>query len=153
MFTACLRCTPSPAEVGDIFCSGGASPKVRGGLWSGTVLYWTQEETHVLEVSEVQERKCPMPVGIEDFGELIQREYYFVDKTRFIRELLDSQGKITLGPAPVASEKLCRFLCSNTFSHWRTRRKTGNSSVGWTSSGQGRSTWGSRAPGPWYSLR
>ncbi|MBQ1336250.1 MAG: AAA family ATPase, partial [Selenomonadaceae bacterium] len=37
-----------------------------------------------------------MPVGIEDFGELIQREYYFVDKTRFIRELLDAQGKITL---------------------------------------------------------
>ena len=48
----------------------------------------------------MQERKCPMPVGIEDFEELIQREYYFVDKTRFIRELLDSQGKITLITRP-----------------------------------------------------
>ncbi|MBQ7479474.1 MAG: AAA family ATPase, partial [Selenomonadaceae bacterium] len=48
----------------------------------------------------MQERKRPMPVGIEDFGELIRREYYFVDKTRFIRELLDSQGKITLITRP-----------------------------------------------------
>ncbi|MBQ1509555.1 MAG: AAA family ATPase [Selenomonadaceae bacterium] len=48
----------------------------------------------------MQERKRPMPVGIEDFGELIRREYCFVDKTRFIRELLDSQGKITLITRP-----------------------------------------------------
>ena len=48
----------------------------------------------------MQERKRPMPVGIEDFGELIQRGYYFVDKTRFIRKLLDSQGKITLITRP-----------------------------------------------------
>ncbi|MBQ1510094.1 MAG: AAA family ATPase, partial [Selenomonadaceae bacterium] len=48
----------------------------------------------------MQERKRPMPVGIEDFRELIQREYYFVDKTRFIRELLDAQGKITLITRP-----------------------------------------------------
>jgi DNA (cytosine-5)-methyltransferase 1 len=58
------------------------------------VIYWKKEENFVSEVFEVQERKRPMPVGIEDFGELIQREYYFVDKTRFIRELLDAQGKI-----------------------------------------------------------
>ena len=48
----------------------------------------------------MQERKRPMPVGIEDFGELIRREYCFVDKTRFIRKLLDSQGKITLITRP-----------------------------------------------------
>ncbi|MBQ7477614.1 MAG: AAA family ATPase [Selenomonadaceae bacterium] len=48
----------------------------------------------------MQERKRPMPVGIEDFGELIQRDYYFVDKTRFIRELLDSQEKIILVTRP-----------------------------------------------------
>ena len=54
------------------------------------MIYWKKEENFVSEVFEVQERKRPMPVGIEDFGELIQREYYFVDKTRFIRELLDA---------------------------------------------------------------
>ena len=41
-----------------------------------------------------------MPVGIEDFKELVQNEYCFVDKTRFIRELLDSKGKITLITRP-----------------------------------------------------
>ena len=48
----------------------------------------------------MQERKRPMPVGIEDFKELIQNEYYFVDKTRFLKELLDSKGKITLITRP-----------------------------------------------------
>ncbi|MBR4696261.1 MAG: AAA family ATPase, partial [Selenomonadaceae bacterium] len=52
------------------------------------------------EVLHMQERKRPMPVGIEDFKELIQREYYFVDKTHFIRELVDTQGKITLITRP-----------------------------------------------------
>ncbi|MBQ1335894.1 MAG: AAA family ATPase, partial [Selenomonadaceae bacterium] len=45
-------------------------------------------------------RKRPMPVGIEDFKKLIQREYYFVDKTRFIRDLLDLQTEITLITRP-----------------------------------------------------
>ncbi len=48
----------------------------------------------------MQERKRPMPVGIEDFKKLIQREYYFVDKTRFIRELLDIQTEVTLITRP-----------------------------------------------------
>ncbi|MBQ1509986.1 MAG: AAA family ATPase, partial [Selenomonadaceae bacterium] len=48
----------------------------------------------------MQERKRPMPVGIEDFKKLIQREYYFVDKTRFIRDLLDLQTEITLITRP-----------------------------------------------------
>ncbi len=48
----------------------------------------------------MQERKRPMPVGIEDFKELVQNEYYFVDKTRFLKELLDAKGKITLITRP-----------------------------------------------------
>jgi len=48
----------------------------------------------------MQERKRPMPVGIEDFGDLIRKEYYFVDKTRFIQELLDSCGIVTLITRP-----------------------------------------------------
>ncbi len=48
----------------------------------------------------MQERKRPMPVGIEDFKELVQNEYYFVDKTHFLKELLDSKGKITLITRP-----------------------------------------------------
>ena len=48
----------------------------------------------------MQERKRPMPVGIEDFGDLIRKDYCFVDKTRFIRDLLDFQTPVTLITRP-----------------------------------------------------
>ena len=48
----------------------------------------------------MQERKRPMPVGIEDFKKLVQGEYYFVDKTRFIRDLLDLRTDVTLITRP-----------------------------------------------------
>ena len=43
--------------------------------------------------------KKPMPVGVEDFKEL-KENYYFVDKTRFVKELLDDRGKVTLITRP-----------------------------------------------------
>lgn len=48
----------------------------------------------------MQGRKRPMPVGIEDFGTLVRGEYCFVDKTRFIRELLDTRTAVTLITRP-----------------------------------------------------
>ena len=48
----------------------------------------------------MQGRKRPMPVGIEDFKKLVQGEYYFVDKTRFIRDLLDVRTDVTLITRP-----------------------------------------------------
>lgn len=44
-------------------------------------------------------KRKPMPIGIEDFKKL-REKYYFVDKTRFIRELLDSHGDVTLITRP-----------------------------------------------------
>lgn len=44
--------------------------------------------------------KKPMPVGIENFKELIEKKYFFVDKTRFIKDLLDDRGKVTLITRP-----------------------------------------------------
>ena len=38
----------------------------------------------------------PLPVGVENFEDLIQTGYYFVDKTLFIRELIDMKGKVNL---------------------------------------------------------
>ena len=40
-----------------------------------------------------------MPIGVEDFCEL-RKGYYFVDKTRFIRQLLDEHSKVTLLTRP-----------------------------------------------------
>ncbi|MDD3337329.1 MAG: AAA family ATPase [Lachnospiraceae bacterium] len=42
----------------------------------------------------------PLPIGIDDFGEMITKEYYYVDKTWFIKELLDKKGKANLFTRP-----------------------------------------------------
>ncbi|MBR2214983.1 MAG: AAA family ATPase [Selenomonadaceae bacterium] len=41
-----------------------------------------------------------MPVGIDDFRQLIVKRFCFIDKTRFIKEILDGQGGITLITRP-----------------------------------------------------
>jgi hypothetical protein len=37
-----------------------------------------------------------LPIGIEDFGEMMTGGYYYVDKTQIIKELLDWKGKVNL---------------------------------------------------------
>ena len=44
--------------------------------------------------------KRNMPVGIDDFKKLIEEDYYFVDKTRFIKELIDGHSQVTLITRP-----------------------------------------------------
>ena len=34
-----------------------------------------------------------MPVGVDNFRELVENGYYFVDKTNFIKELLDNKTR------------------------------------------------------------
>ncbi len=41
-----------------------------------------------------------LPVSISDFAKLITGNYYFVDKSLFIKELLDSGAEVTLIPRP-----------------------------------------------------
>ena len=41
-------------------------------------------------------QKKPLPVGIDDFEKLIRNNYYYVDKTLFIKELLDKKGEVNL---------------------------------------------------------
>ena len=31
----------------------------------------------------------PLPIGISDFAEMIEKEFYYIDKTLMIRDLLD----------------------------------------------------------------
>ena len=42
----------------------------------------------------------PLPIGISDFAEMIQKEFYYVDKTAMIKELLDNKIKVTLFTRP-----------------------------------------------------
>ncbi len=40
--------------------------------------------------------KKALPIGVENFEDLVQSGYYYVDKTMFIKELLDLKGKVNL---------------------------------------------------------
>ncbi len=42
----------------------------------------------------------PLPVGVDNFEHLISRGYYFVDKTWFIKELLDKKSSVNLFTRP-----------------------------------------------------
>lgn len=41
-----------------------------------------------------------LPIGVSDFKDIITGEYYYVDKTLFIKEVIDSGDKILLLPRP-----------------------------------------------------
>ncbi|MCM1213569.1 MAG: ATP-binding protein [Lachnospiraceae bacterium] len=41
-----------------------------------------------------------LPIGVENFADMIKNEYYYVDKTLFIKELLDLKGKVNLFTRP-----------------------------------------------------
>lgn len=41
-----------------------------------------------------------LPVGIEDFKELLEENFYYIDKTGLIRDLLNSWGKVNLFTRP-----------------------------------------------------
>lgn len=41
-----------------------------------------------------------LPIGISDYKELIEEDYYYVDKTNFIRQVIEEGSKITLLPRP-----------------------------------------------------
>ncbi len=42
----------------------------------------------------------PLPVGIDDFEKIVTGDYFYVDKTLFIKELLDVKGEVNLFTRP-----------------------------------------------------
>ena len=44
--------------------------------------------------------KKKLPIGIEDFKEMITEDFYYADKTGFIRDLLQNWGKVNLFTRP-----------------------------------------------------
>lgn len=44
--------------------------------------------------------KKALPVGVENFKDMVRSGYYYVDKTMFIKELLDLKGKVNLFTRP-----------------------------------------------------
>lgn len=42
----------------------------------------------------------PLPIGIDNFEMLITRGYYFIDKTLFIKDLIDNKASVNLFTRP-----------------------------------------------------
>ena len=42
----------------------------------------------------------PLPIGVDNFEELINKNYYYIDKTLLIKDLLDNKGKVNLFTRP-----------------------------------------------------
>lgn len=42
----------------------------------------------------------PLPIGIDNFEKMIRGDYYYVDKSMFIKELLDRKGEVNLFTRP-----------------------------------------------------
>ena len=42
----------------------------------------------------------PLPIGVSDFKKIIEKDYYYVDKTLFIKEVIDTGDTILLLPRP-----------------------------------------------------
>ena len=42
----------------------------------------------------------PLPIGVENFREIIEKEYYYVDKTLLIKDLIDLRSKVNLFTRP-----------------------------------------------------
>lgn len=57
----------------------------------------------------------PLPVGIEFFKEIIEKEYYYVDKTLLIKDLLDKGGKASLFTRPRRFGKTLSLTMLQTF--------------------------------------
>ena len=42
----------------------------------------------------------PLPAGVDNFADIIKEGYYYVDKTMFIKELMELKGKVNLFTRP-----------------------------------------------------
>ncbi len=45
-------------------------------------------------------KKKPLPIGVDNFEKVIKDGYCYIDKTMFIKELLDLKGEVNLFTRP-----------------------------------------------------
>ena len=59
--------------------------------------------------------KKPLSIGVDDFKEIISKSYYYVDKTLFIKELIDNRSKVSLFTRPRRFGKTLTLSMIQTF--------------------------------------
>ena len=57
----------------------------------------------------------PISIGIENYKEIINKSYRYIDKTEFVRELLDAKGKVNLFTRPRRFGKTLALSMLKTF--------------------------------------
>lgn len=67
------------------------------------------------------ERTVKLPIGIENFEEIRTEGFYYVDKTGFIKELLDNWGKVNLFTRPRRFGKSLNMSMLQYFFEYGTR--------------------------------
>ncbi len=82
-----------------------------------------------------------LPIGIEDFEELIRSDFYYIDKTGLIRELLENWGAVNLFTRPRRFGKSLNMSMLRHFLNrevrriflkvWRSRRKRNSVRNSW----------------------
>lgn len=67
--------------------------------------------------------KKKLPIGIENFSKIIEQDFYYVDKTRFISELLHDWGEVNLFTRPRRFGKSLNMSMLKTFFEVGTNKR------------------------------
>src|SRR5215469_14095216 len=62
----------------------------------------------------------PLPIGVENFEKMIKSGYYYIDKTLFIKELIDKKGEINLFTRP---RRFGKSLCLSMVQHFFEKKE------------------------------
>ena len=57
----------------------------------------------------------PLAIGVDDYKKIIDRSYYYVDKTLFLKDLVDKKGEVTLFTRPRRFGKTLTLSMIQTF--------------------------------------
>lgn len=59
--------------------------------------------------------KQPLAIGIENYKEIIEKNYYYIDKSCMIKDLIEEQGKVSLFTRPRRFGKTLALSMIRTF--------------------------------------
>ena len=77
------------------------------------------------EVTEMRDKK-PLPVGIDDFRKIIEEDYYYLDKTKMIEDILLDKAEVTLFTRPRRFGKTLNMSMLNYFFNLKNRKENRN---------------------------
>ena len=77
------------------------------------------------EMTEMRDKK-PLPVGIDDFRKIIEEDYYYLDKTKMIEDILLDKAEVTLFTRPRRFGKTLNMSMLNYFFNLKNRKENRN---------------------------